>query len=579
MQAKKPNINPMEKKVRNPTTLGFVILVSLFLPGVCASSNDQSKHFVLVHGACLGAWSWYKMVPLLKSHGHSVTAIDLAASGINLLRANELRTMSDYTKPLMDFMESLPENEMVILVGHSYGGAAISQAMELFPHKITVAVFLTAFMPGPSLPFSLIFQQALSNVETALDNKVTFDDGPNNPPTTLIFGPNYISHVLYQHSPPEDAVLATMLVRPARLATGEELVFTEFRYGSVNRVFIISGGDQVLTKEIQEWMIEKNPPCRVLSIVGSDHMVMTSQPTQLLAHLPEEKDQFKANPMEENRRHPVILVLVILMSILFANVHASKEHNPKHFVLIHGACLGAWSWYKLIPPLKSYGHNVTAIDLAASGINLLRASDIRTFSDYSKPLMDFMESVPSTEKVILVGHSFGGAAISQAMELFPEKISVAVFVTASMPGPSLPLSEIVQKAINRIGSALDNKLNFDNGPNSPPTSFIFGAQYTTQVIYEFSPPQDPALAILLVRTVPLTSAEELVFTEARYGSVKRVFIIAEKDRVLTKEDQEWMIEKNPPSRVETISGSDHMVMTSKTPQLVAHLLDIARDFS
>jgi len=74
------------------------------------------------------------MVPLLRSHGHNASrAIDLAASGINLLPADELRTFSDYSKPLMDFMESLPENEMVIVVGHGYGGAAISQAMELLP--------------------------------------------------------------------------------------------------------------------------------------------------------------------------------------------------------------------------------------------------------------------------------------------------------------------------------------------------------------------------------------------------------------------------------------------------------------
>jgi len=160
------------------------------------------------------------------------------------------------------------------------------------------------------------------------------------------------------------------------------------------------------------------------------------------------EDQFKAKPVEKNMRRPVNLVLLILISLLFADVYASEEHNPKHFVLVHGACLGAWSWYKLIPPLKSYGHNVTAIDLAASGINLVRVSDIQTFSDYSKPLIDFMESIPSTQKVILVGHSLGGASISQAMELFPKKISVAVFVTATMPGPSLPLSEIAQRVIH-----------------------------------------------------------------------------------------------------------------------------------
>ena len=110
------------------------LYVSLFFAGICAFSDEHPQHFVLVRGGCSGAWSRYKMVPLLRSHGHNASrAIDLAASGINLLPADELRTFSDYSKPLMDFMESLPENEMVIVVGHGYGGAAISQAMELLP--------------------------------------------------------------------------------------------------------------------------------------------------------------------------------------------------------------------------------------------------------------------------------------------------------------------------------------------------------------------------------------------------------------------------------------------------------------
>lgn len=35
-------------------------------------------------------------------------------------------------------------------------------------------------------------------------------------------------------------------------------------------------------------------------------------------------------------------------------------------------------------------------------------------------------------QVILVGHDFGGACISYAMELFPTKVSKAVFIAAAM---------------------------------------------------------------------------------------------------------------------------------------------------
>ncbi|KAJ8441935.1 hypothetical protein Cgig2_020080 [Carnegiea gigantea] len=214
MQTKNTKKNTMEKNMKHPTTSVVFSLILTFL--FLASSTIPSTAMTAIPSTlCLSmgiAWE--------HGHGHNVTAIDLAASGINLVRVTEIRTFSDYSKPLIDFMESIPENERVILVGHSLGGVAISQAMELFPEKVSVG--------------------ALSTLGSALDNKLSFDDGPNSPPTTFIFGPNYISQVLFQFSPPPDAALANVLVRPLRLTTGGELVFSKARYGSVNRIFIIS---------------------------------------------------------------------------------------------------------------------------------------------------------------------------------------------------------------------------------------------------------------------------------------------------------------------------------------------------
>lgn len=92
--------------------------------------------------------------------------------------------------------------------------------------------------------------------------------------------------------------------------------------------------------------------------------------------------------------------------------------------------------------LKSAGHKVSALDMAASGIDRKQVKEIRTFSDYNKPLVEFMASLPPEEKVILVGHSLGGVNISVAMEKFPEKISVAVFAAASMIGPDLTFIDL-----------------------------------------------------------------------------------------------------------------------------------------
>ncbi|KAI5673604.1 hypothetical protein M9H77_13968 [Catharanthus roseus] len=54
------------------------------------TNAKPQKHFVLVHGSCHGAWSWYKLRPLLESAGHKVTAVNLSASGINTKRIHEI---------------------------------------------------------------------------------------------------------------------------------------------------------------------------------------------------------------------------------------------------------------------------------------------------------------------------------------------------------------------------------------------------------------------------------------------------------------------------------------------------------
>ena len=51
-------------------------------------------------------------------------------------------------KPLIDLLEKLSEGEKVILVGHDFGGACVSYAMELFPFKFAKAIF---FMVGTML--------------------------------------------------------------------------------------------------------------------------------------------------------------------------------------------------------------------------------------------------------------------------------------------------------------------------------------------------------------------------------------------------------------------------------------------
>ncbi|XP_042493202.1 salicylic acid-binding protein 2-like [Macadamia integrifolia] len=249
-------------------------------------------HFVLVHGACHGAWTWHKVKAVLESGGHRVTAIDLAAAGINMKRIGEVRTMADYTQPLMELMASLPQGEKVLLVGHSLGGLSLALAMDSFPQKISAAVFLTAFMPdsthSPSYVLDQFSERAIADYW--LDTQFSSDLDPVKPATTMFFGPKFMASKLYHLSPSQDLTLAMMLMRPGSffqedLSKGK--AFSEEGFGSVNRIYIVCKEDLAITDEFQYWMIENNPVKEVMEMKDADHMPMLSKPNELCSCLVE----------------------------------------------------------------------------------------------------------------------------------------------------------------------------------------------------------------------------------------------------------------------------------------------------
>lgn len=74
----------------------------------------ETNHFVLIHGGGLGAWCWYKTISLLTEAGFRVTALDLTGSGVHSFDTNSVTSLSQYVKPLTDFLEQLADGEKVV---------------------------------------------------------------------------------------------------------------------------------------------------------------------------------------------------------------------------------------------------------------------------------------------------------------------------------------------------------------------------------------------------------------------------------------------------------------------------------
>lgn len=72
--------------------------------------------------------------------------------------------------------------------------------------------------------------------------------------------------------------------------------------------------------------------------------------------------------------------------------------------------------------------------------------------------------------------------------------------------------------------------------------------------------------------------EKTNVTRENYGTVAKVYVVCEQDKVLKHDFQLSMIERNPTNDVKVIADADHMPMFSKPKELFSCLQDIANAY-
>lgn len=95
-------------------------------------SSSAVKNVVLVHGAFADGSSWSKVIPLLQDMGYHAVAVQ-----------NPMTSLADevaFTKRIIALQDG-----PVILVGHSWGGAVVTQAGD--DPKVAALVYVTAYAP------------------------------------------------------------------------------------------------------------------------------------------------------------------------------------------------------------------------------------------------------------------------------------------------------------------------------------------------------------------------------------------------------------------------------------------------
>ncbi|KAG0470068.1 hypothetical protein HPP92_016167 [Vanilla planifolia] len=248
----------------------------------------MSERIILVHGSCHGAWVWYKVLATLRARGYSVEAIDLGGAGADPRRIPEdFSSFREYSQPLLDLVAASPPGEKLVLVGHMFGGLSLALAMDAFPEKIAVAVFLSAMMPDTTHPPSYPVVKHLEKF-SYLYKDIEFTrvmiPAKEEALSVTRLGPEFLATNLYQNCNLEDVTLGSLLMRPTSLfkeELGNEPAFSLEGYGSVRKVYIVSQEDAAISADFQRWMIQNNPVEKVMEIEGADHMAMLSKPEEL----------------------------------------------------------------------------------------------------------------------------------------------------------------------------------------------------------------------------------------------------------------------------------------------------------
>lgn len=127
------------------------------------------------------------------------------------------------------------------------------------------------------------------------------------------------------------------------------------------------------------------------------------------------------------------LFLVFFGTTAFAAAENNDPEGKSPVVLVHGAWQADYVWEETKTELETAGYRVSVVKLPAHGDDNTPA--------YQTSLKGYVDAVKHAinaydEPVILVGHSLGGAVITQTASEIPQKISKLVYVAGFIPQSS-----------------------------------------------------------------------------------------------------------------------------------------------
>ena len=230
---------------------------------------DVKPTIVLVHGAFADASSWNGVIGRLQQQGYTVIA-----------PANPLRGVaadSAYTASLLGQIDG-----PVLLAGHSYGGAVISNAAASAPNVVGL-VFVAAFAPDDGETLGDVENDSKDSVLNAALVQYAYPAGPDGQTAVeFAINPALLREAFAADLPQEVTALMAATQRPVAAAAFSD-VSGPPAWRKLPSWAVVATGDKAAGADIVRSQAQR-AGADIIEVEGS-HVIMISKPQVVADHI------------------------------------------------------------------------------------------------------------------------------------------------------------------------------------------------------------------------------------------------------------------------------------------------------
>jgi pimeloyl-ACP methyl ester carboxylesterase len=239
------------------------------------TATDQPRRtgvqptIVLVHGAFADASSWSGVIERLQQQGYTVIA-----------PANPLRGVaadSAYIASLLDQIDG-----PVLLAGHSYGGAIITNAATSTSNVVGL-VYVAAFAPDEGEVLGVVESQSKDSILNSALVQHYYPAGPDGPAEVeFAINPALLREAFAADLPPEVTAVMAATQRPVAAAAFSDVCGPP-AWKKLPSWAVVATGDKAAGADVVRSMAQR-ADAAIVEVDGS-HVIMISQPQAVTDHI------------------------------------------------------------------------------------------------------------------------------------------------------------------------------------------------------------------------------------------------------------------------------------------------------